>query len=155
MNEEPRADVVARQYERWRYPEPIDDLAAWVETNWEWFDPGHAHRVLWPDRAYKPNLDILIAGCGTNQAAIFAFTNPGANVVAVDVSQPSLDHERYLKEKYGLANLELHLLPIEELPTLGLDFDLVVSTGVLHHMTDPLRGMRKRVAQFACGVTAF
>src|SRR6201999_2056365 len=25
VNEEPRADVVARQYERWRYPEPIND----------------------------------------------------------------------------------------------------------------------------------
>jgi SAM-dependent methyltransferase len=140
--EKPRADVVARQYERWRYPEPIHDLAAWVETNWEWFDPVHAHRVLWPDRAYRPDLDILIAGCGTNQAAVFAFTNPLANVVAVDVSQPSLDHQQYLKEKYGLANLALHLLPIEDLPTLGLDFDLVVSTGVLHHMADPLLGMK-------------
>lgn len=141
MNKEPRADVVARQYERWRYPEPIHDLAAWVESNWEWFDPVHAHRVLWPDRAYRSDLDILIAGCGTNQAAVFAFTNPAANVVAVDVSQPSLDHQQYLKEKYGLANLELRLLPIEELPTLGLDFDLIVSTGVLHHMADPPRGM--------------
>lgn len=142
MNEEPRADGVARQYERWRYPEPIHDLAAWVETNWEWFDPVHAHRVLWPDRAYKPNLDILIAGCGTNQAAVFAFTNPDANVVAVDVSQPSLDHQQYLKEKYRLANLELRLLPVEELPTLGLEFDLIVSTGVLHHLADPLLGMK-------------
>jgi SAM-dependent methyltransferase len=142
VNEPQRVDAVARQYERWRYPEPIHDLAAWVETNWEWFDPVHAHRILWPDRAYKPDLDILIAGCGTNQAAVFAFKNRDAKVVAVDVSQPSLDHQQYLKEKYGLANLELHLLPIEELPTLGLDFDLIVSTGVLHHMADPLLGMK-------------
>jgi SAM-dependent methyltransferase len=142
VNQEPRADIVARQYERWRYPEPIRDLAAWVETNWEWFDPVHAHRVLWPDRAYRPHLDILIAGCGTNQAAVFAFTNPAANVVAVDVSQPSLDHQQYLKEKYRLANLHLHLLPIEELPTLGLDFDLIVSTGVLHHLADPALGVK-------------
>lgn len=142
MNEEPRADGVARQYERWRYPEPIHDLAVWVESNWEWFDPIHAHRILWPDRAYKPDVDILIAGCGTNQAAVFAFTNPLAKVVAVDVSQPSLDHQRYLKEKYRLANLQLHLLPIEELPALQLDFDLIVSTGVLHHLADPLRGMK-------------
>lgn len=142
MNEQPRADGVARQYERWRYPEPIHDLAAWVQTNWQWFDPVHAHRILWPDRAYKPDLDILIAGCGTNQAAVFAFTNPLARVVAVDVSQPSLDHHEFLKQKYGLANLQLHLLPIEELPALGLDFDLIVSTGVLHHLADPPAGMK-------------
>ncbi|MGO9383537.1 MAG: class I SAM-dependent methyltransferase [Mycobacterium sp.] len=98
--------------------------------------------MLWPDREYQPDLDILIAGCGTNQAAVFAYKNPGAKVVGVDISQPSLDHQRYLKDKHGLWNLELHLLPIEELPTLGLDFDLIVSTGVLHHMADPSAGMK-------------
>jgi SAM-dependent methyltransferase len=141
VNIDPRADVVSRQYERWRYPHPIQDLEAWVAGEWQWYDPVHAHRVLWPDREYKPDLDILIAGCGTNQAAIFAYTNPAAKVVAVDISRPSLDHQQYLKDKHGLGNLELHLLPIEELPTLGLDFDLIVSTGVLHHLADPLAGM--------------
>jgi SAM-dependent methyltransferase len=106
------------------------------------FDPSHAHRVLWPDREYKRDLDILIAGCGTNQASVYAFNNPTAKVVAVDISRPSLDHQQYLKDKHGLWNLELHLLPIEELSTLERDFDLIVSTGVLHHMADPLAGMK-------------
>ncbi len=141
MSDNPRADVVSRQYERYRYPQPIQDLKAWLADNWQWFDPSHAHRILWPDREYQPDLDILIAGCGTNQAAVFAFTNPDAKVVAVDISQPSLDHHQYLKDKHGLDNLALHRLPIEELPTLGLDFDLIVSTGVLHHLADPLAGM--------------
>jgi len=141
MND-PQADVVSRQYQKYRYPEPIQDLEVWLQHNWQWFDPSHAHRMFWPDREYKSDLDILIAGCGTNQAAVFAHTNPDARVVAVDVSQPSLDHEQYLKDKHGLWNLELRLLPIEELPTLGRDFDLVVSTGVLHHMAEPLAGMK-------------
>ena len=140
-NADPRADVVSRQYERWRYPQPIQDLEALPDTVWHWFDPSRFHRIFWPDREYKPDLDILIAGCGTNQASVFAYRNPGAKVVGVDISQPSLDHQRYLKDKHGLFNLELHLLPIEELPTLGLDFDLIVSTGVLHHMADPQAGM--------------
>ena len=141
MNENPRADVVTRQYQRYRYPQPIQDLEGWLTHNWEWYDPSHAHRVLWPDREYKRDLDILIAGCGTNQASVFAFMNPDAKVVAVDISQPSLDHQQYLKDKHGLFNLELHLLPIEELPSLDVDFDLIVSTGVLHHMADPQTGM--------------
>ena len=141
MNDDPRADAVSRQYERYRYPKPIQDLEVWLAGNWQWFDPSHAHRILWPDRDYKPDLDILIAGCGTNQAAVFAFTNPDAKVVAVDISQPSLDHHQYLKDKHGLHNLECHRLPIEELPTLGRDFDLIVSTGVLHHLADPQVGM--------------
>ena len=86
---------------------PIQDLEQWLASNWEWFDPSHAHRVLWPDREYKADLDILITGSDTNQAAVFAFMNPDAKVVAVDMSQPSLDHQQYLKDKHGLFNLEL------------------------------------------------
>jgi len=142
MSESPRADVVAQQYSKWTYPEPIQNLEAWNANNWQWFDPSHAHRILWPDRPLQPDMDILIAGCGTNQAAQIAYTNRAAKVLAVDVSQPSLDHEKFLKEKYGLKNLELHLLPIEEVPSLGRDFDLVMSTGVLHHMADPEAGMK-------------
>ncbi|MGA0014425.1 MAG: class I SAM-dependent methyltransferase [Burkholderiaceae bacterium] len=138
----PLSDVVAGQYERWVYPEPIQDLPAWLASNWQWFDPSHAHRLFWPDRDYRPNLDILIAGCGTNQAAVFAYTNPAARVVAIDVSAASLKHHHFLKEKYGLKNLELHRLPIEEVGSLGHDYDLMVSTGVLHHMADPDAGMR-------------
>jgi SAM-dependent methyltransferase len=142
MPESPRADVVARQYEKWQYPEPIQNLETWLSNNWQWFDPSHAHRILWPDRPLQPDLEILIAGCGTNQAAVFAYTNRASKVVAIDVSQPSLDHSKYLKDKYALKNLELRLLPIEEAPTLKQDFDLIVSTGVLHHMAEPKVGMK-------------
>jgi SAM-dependent methyltransferase len=141
MTTDPRADVVKGQYEKWTYPEPIQDLDVYLREDWQLYDPSLAHRILWPDREYKADLDILIAGCGTNQAAIFAYNNRAAKVVAVDISQSSLNHQHYLKDKHGLNNLELHLLPIEELPTLGLDFDLIVSTGVLHHMADPQAGM--------------
>jgi len=144
----PPSDTVTKQYERWRYPTPIEDLDAWLQNSWERFDPVHAHRILWPDCEYKPDMDILIAGCGTNQAAVFAYTNPKAKVVAVDISQPSLDHQQYLKEKYGLWNLELHRLAIEDIPTLNVDFDLIVSTGVLHHLADPVAGL-KALAQCA------
>ena len=147
MTADPLADVVSGQYRKWVYPDPIVDLPGWLAGNWQWFDPSHAHRMFWPDREPQPDLDILVAGCGTNQAAVFAHTNPQARVVAIDVSGPSLDHHRFLKDKYALKNLELHLLPIEEVGTLGRDFDLVVSTGVLHHMASPEAGMRALAAR--------
>lgn len=141
MTGDPLDDDVSRQYERWVYPEPIADLPAWLDRNWEWFDPSIAHRLLWPDREYRPEMDILVAGCGANQAAVLAYTNPAAMVVAVDVSESSLDHERFLKAKYGLKNLELHRLAVEDLDRLNRDFDLTVATGVLHHLSDSQRGM--------------
>jgi SAM-dependent methyltransferase len=122
------SDVVSDQYSRWLYPAPILDLRKWLASNWQWFDPSHAHRLFWPDRNYKSDMDILIAGCGSNQAAVFAYTNPAATVVAIDVSQSALDHHQFLKNKYEMKNLELHLLPIEEASALQRDFDLIVSS---------------------------
>ena len=142
MSEAPLSDLVARQYERWAYPAPIPDLNAWLVDNWQWFDPSHAHRLFWPDRPAPSDMDILIAGCGTNQAAVFALNNPRAKVVGIDVSSTSLGHQAYLRDRHGLSNLELHRLPIEEAGALGRTFDLVVSTGVLHHMADPVAGLR-------------
>jgi SAM-dependent methyltransferase len=142
VTEDPRADGVSRQYDRWEYPPPVADIEEWAKGHWDWFDPFWSHRIYWPDRDYRPDLDILIAGCGTSQAAACAFMNRGARVVAIDISRSALNHEQYLKDKHGLDNLELHLLPIEEVSALGRDFDLIVSSGVLHHMADPLTGLR-------------
>lgn len=141
MTTDPLSDVVSSQYEQWVYPEPIADLPGWMETSWQWFDPRISHRLLWPDRPYTPDLDILIAGCGTYQAAVFAYSNPSARVVAIDVSQSSLDHHQRLKDAYDLSNLELHRLPIERVNSLGRTFNLIVSSGVLHHLADPRQGM--------------
>jgi len=141
MTPDPLNDAVSAQYEQWSYPEPIVDLKAWMSTQWQWFDPKIAHRLFWPDRDYAPHMDILIAGCGTNQAAVFAYANRRATVVAIDVSQASLDHHEFLKKKYDLKNLEIVRLPIEDVGSLDRDFDLIVSSGVLHHLADPLVGL--------------
>lgn len=135
-------DAVSRQYEAWVYPEPITDLPGWLAHNWQWFDPSHAHGVLWPAGDQPPRLDVLVAGCGTNQAAVLAYTNPRSRVTGIDVSRSSLQHHAHLAQRYGLHNLDVRHLPIERVAELGTDFDLVVSTGVLHHMAQPAAGMQ-------------
>ena len=141
MSMDPLADIVAGQYEQWVYPEPIRDLPGWLVNNWQWFDPSHAHCSLWPESPNRVDLRILVAGCGTNQAAVIAYTNPGASVTGIDVSEASLDHHRFLKTAYSLDNLNLRRLPIEEVKELGDNFDLIISTGVLHHLADPDAGL--------------
>ena len=140
MATDPRNDIVSQQYEKWVYPAPIADIPAWLTNNWQWFDPSHAWQMFWPNRETSTSLDILVAGCGTNQAAVLAYTNPHSRVTAIDVSESSLAHHRFLAEKYGLTNLSTHLLPIEEVQELGKTFDLIISTGVLHHLADPVVG---------------
>jgi SAM-dependent methyltransferase len=137
-------DVVAAQYKAWPYPKPLADLSAAVskEGYFDLSDPALFRRKLWPKAVEPTDLDILIAGCGTIQAAYFAFANRNCRVVGIDISDTSLGHQKYLKEKHNLDNLTLYKSSIENVASLEQDFDLIVSTGVLHHLRDPDAGLR-------------
>ena len=136
-------DVVRAQYEDWVYPLPVDDLSDRFQRGlYDLADPSLVRRKLWPRNVEPDALDILVAGCGSTQAAIIALANPACRVIGIDISGPSLDHQRFLKDKYELGNLEVQQLPVEQAPELARSFDLVVSTGVLHHLPDPDKGLR-------------
>ena len=96
---------------------------------------------MWPAKQPRGGQEILIAGCGTSQAARYALREPDARITAIDISDTSLRHTRDLQRKYNLENLELHQLPIERVREIGRSFDLVVCTGVLHHLPDPDHGL--------------
>jgi len=98
--------------------------------------------LLWPNDKYRPDLDVLVAGCGTFQAAKHAIGHPVSRVVGIDVSSTSLEHTERLKQKHNLTNLETYLLPIERAHELDQRFDHIICTGVLHHLADPEIGLR-------------
>jgi len=136
-------DAVQSQYEQWVYPQPIPDLSdPQIRSTRDAGDPDVLGHAYWPDRPIREDLSILIAGCGPNSAARYAFNHPKATVVGVDISESSLAHARHLKEKHQLKNLALHQCRVEEVDKLGLTFDLIDSTGVLHHLPEPKHGIR-------------
>ena len=101
--------AVANQYEKWVYPFPIPDLdAPDVRTRRDGGDFERNWHTFWPDRPYREDLDVLVAGCGSNAAARYAFNHRKARVTGIDLSSASLAHEAYLKEKHRLDNLALH-----------------------------------------------
>ena len=104
MSDTPLNDLVARQYESWPYPEPLGDLGKPAPNSYLFY---------FPKRAYWEGINILVAGCGPNQAAKVALADRNAHVVGIDVSDASLANEQRLKARYSLANLDVHRLPIE------------------------------------------
>lgn len=136
--------IVAKQYTEYCYPAPISDMRAAIDINkyYEFSTPALFWPLIWPEGRTLSGLRVLIAGCGTNQAAYNAMTMPQAKITAIDLSTTSLGHSQYLKEKHQLDNLTLHRLNLLDVASLGEQFDLIISTGVLHHMPDPDAGLR-------------
>ncbi|HEV3188839.1 MAG TPA: class I SAM-dependent methyltransferase [Polyangiaceae bacterium] len=136
-----RNEEVRDFYERMPYPAPLTSLDEHREL---YKNPDRRRamfHLMWPAEQPRANQEILIAGCGTSQAASYALREPDARITAIDISDTSLRHTRDLQSKYNLENLELHQLSIERVEELGRSFDLVVCTGVLHHLPDPDRGL--------------
>lgn len=134
------AETVAAFYEQHPYPPPTDDLESYRRL-WDQARRRAEYHLLWPGDSYRDDRSVLVAGCGTVQAAHYALRWPRAPVVGIDVSAQGIAFCRGLKRKYGLDNLELHRLPIERVAELGRRFDQVVCTGVLHHLFDPDAGL--------------
>ncbi|MGZ8349652.1 MAG: class I SAM-dependent methyltransferase, partial [Allosphingosinicella sp.] len=135
------AAQVGAFYERHPYPPPVDDLTGYGRS---WDDQrrrADAH-LFWPDEPYRPDRSILVAGCGTSQAAKYALRWPKSRVIGIDFSEASIEQTAKLKRKHNIHNLELRQLPIERAGELGRRFDHVVCTGVLHHLHDPDLGLR-------------
>ncbi len=136
------SSLVARQYEAFAYPEPFADLEDGIRGGHSQIgDPSRYAPVLWPRGKTSGKLKILVAGCGTVQAAYTAFANRDDEVVGIDLSQASLAHERFLQERHGLTNLRLLQGNLLELPSLGERFDVILCTGVIHHMANPGAGL--------------
>ena len=136
------ADAVRAFYESHPYPAPIDDLDRHRELYRNPDRRRAASLMLWPTEKQQTNREILVAGCGTSQAAIHALREPDARVTAIDISETSLRHTRDLQQQYSLQNLNLHRLAIEQVDELGQTFDQIVCTGVLHHLADPDTGLQ-------------
>ncbi len=136
------SDPICDFYTEHPYPPPVENLD---RARDEWRDENRRraeYHLFWPHQKYHPDLDILVAGCGTWQGAKYALCHPESRVTGIDVSPTSLEHTAKLKSKYNLTNLETKQLAVENAAELDQQFDLIVCTGVLHHLVDPDAGLR-------------
>ena len=141
--------VVSDFYDRFPYPgDPLQDGPP-PGYNWRWCHesvvaavygevPSHADEVA--------SLRILDAGCGTGVSTDYlCHLNPGAQVLAVDISAGALEVARERLKRSGASD-QMAVLRQEQRSLLDLEgeapFDYINSVGVLHHLRDPLAGLK-------------
>ena len=87
----------------------------------------------------KPH--ILIAGCGTGQHSIrVASKFKEAKILAIDLSLSSLAYAKRKTIELGIENIDYMQADILDLEKLNRKFDMIQSSGVLHHMENPMAG---------------
>lgn len=108
-------------------------------------------RQLFPNASFRPTgaretLEALVAGCGTGRHALeLAQGYHGAHVLAVDISLSSLAVAKRHTPPQLADKIEFGQADILALGSIDRQFDLINSTGVLHHMERSLDGWRELV----------
>ena len=113
--------------------------------------PGYNWRWHWPS-AYsfcsgrKPQTDqvrILDAGCGTGVSTEYlVHLNPEAEVIGIDLSPGAIAVATERCQRSKADHVTFHNLSIYDVDQLPGEFDMINCVGVLHHMPDPIRGIR-------------
>ncbi|HEC17344.1 MAG TPA: methyltransferase domain-containing protein [Sedimenticola sp.] len=132
-----RAQYESNPYPRWSRPErhPPQTYDRYMSA----ILPGYT-----PPKALRgKNIEVLVAGCGTGQQPIdFAVRFEVGSILAVDISRRSLAYAKLKAGECGVGTVDFYHGDILELGRLDRRFDLIMCSGVLHHMADPLAGWR-------------
>ena len=88
-------------------------------------------------------LEVLVAGCGTGQHSIEAAVRyANSNITAIDLSLSSLSFALRQTKELNIENINYLHGDILDLTSWENRFDVIETTGVLHHMSDPMLGWR-------------
>ncbi|MFZ4857625.1 MAG: class I SAM-dependent methyltransferase [Desulfuromonadaceae bacterium] len=94
---------------------------------------------------------ILIAGCGTFAPYPMSVANPDVPITALDLSERSLRRARWHCLLHGRRNVLFRCGDLSEQHCIDGRFGLIDSYGVLHHLEDPLAGLKTLAGHLAPG----
>ena len=152
----PESAAVQQLYNTYPFPpEPLlDEPPPGYNWRWNWIAAYNFCTGRIPERE---NIRILDAGCGTGVGTEYLILlNPHAEIVGVDISEKALEIAQKRSQQSGVATnhnhpISFHHLPLENADQIEGEFDLINCVGVLHHLPDPMAGIKALSKKLAPG----
>lgn len=132
-----RTEAVREFYAQAPFPAyPPRDTYPWLRMRAE---RSEFARLL--DEAIPCDARILEMGCGTGQMSLFLAT-AGRLVIGADLSRPALEVAEAARRRYGIERARFVETDLRAPGLRRGAFDVVYSSGVLHHTPDPRASFR-------------
>ena len=127
-----RTDVVRHFYERAPFPDyPLGASLSWLRARAE---RSEFARLL--DRAIPGDARVVEIGCGTGQMSLY-LARADRVVIAADLTRESLKVGAAAARSFGLDRVQCVETDLHHPGLRTSAFDVVYSSGVLHHTPDP------------------
>ena len=96
---------------------------------------------------------VLIAGCGTGQHAIESYSRYlNSKITCIDLSLSSLAYANRKTTEKNIKSIDFFHCDILEIKNLPCDnFDIIESSGVIHHMQNPEHGLNNLISKLKNG----
>jgi len=130
---------VKEQYENNPYPMWNEEIN-YKETSVQDF----INLEIMPNKGSYPNdsPEILVAGCGTGKELVtMGKIFKKAKFLAIDLSLNSLAYAKMKSKENSIDNIEFLQCDILSLKKLNRKFDIIIASGVIHHMDNPELGL--------------
>ncbi|HEY0412134.1 MAG TPA: methyltransferase domain-containing protein [Allosphingosinicella sp.] len=132
LDVEARTEIVRQFYDSAPFPGyPPNDTLTWLRARAE---RSAFARLL--DSAIPGDARIAEIGCGTGQMSLY-LARADRLVVALDLSRAALTLGASAARRYGVDQVRFVECDLSRLPLREGAFDVVYSSGVLHHTPDP------------------
>lgn len=133
-------------------PEPLlDEPPPGYNWRWNW---NAAYSFCTGRKPSRQNIRILDAGCGTGVGTEYLiYLNPEAEIVGIDLSEKALDVAQKRCQQSGVvrSGVSFQQLHLENAAQLPGSFDYINCVGVLHHLPDPIAGIKALASKLAAG----
>ena len=137
------SNLVKKQYEENPYPRWFKTALVTESLSIRNFFKKIGIKLPKLDEKLFEHPEILVAGCGTGQHSINTcsiFKN--SKVTAIDLSLNSLAYAKRKCQEFKIENINLFQCDILDIELLNKKFDIIESVGVIHHMKNPLEGLK-------------